>query len=43
MGYRIAKRGRYWWIFGRVKGTRLDASLRLAAMPSLIPPLLGNP
>ena len=28
MGYRIAKRGRYWWLFGRVKGTRLDSSLR---------------
>jgi hypothetical protein len=28
MGYRIAKRGRYWWLFGRVKGARLDSSLR---------------
>jgi integrase len=28
MGYHIAKRGRYWWIYGRVKGARLDSSLR---------------
>jgi integrase len=28
MGYRIAKRGRYYWLFGRVKGIRLDSSLR---------------
>jgi len=28
MGYHIAKRGRYWWLYGRVKGTRLDSSLR---------------
>jgi integrase len=28
MGYRIKKRGRYYWLFGRVKGIRLDSSLR---------------
>jgi integrase len=30
MGYRIAKRGKYYWLFGRVKGVRLDSSLRTA-------------
>jgi integrase len=30
MGYRIKKRGRYYWLFGRVKGVRLDSSLRTA-------------
>jgi integrase len=28
MGYRIKKRGKYYWLFGRVKGVRLDSSLR---------------
>jgi integrase len=28
MGYRVTKRGRYYWLFGRVKGIRLDSSLR---------------
>lgn len=28
MGYRIKKRGRYYWLFGRIKGIRLDSSLR---------------
>ncbi|MGD8718575.1 MAG: site-specific integrase [Candidatus Zixiibacteriota bacterium] len=28
MGYRIAKRGKYYWLFGRIKGVRLDSSLR---------------
>jgi integrase len=31
MGYRIGKRGKYYWLFGRVKGVRLDSSLRTAA------------
>ena len=31
MGYRIKKRGKYYWLFGRVKGVRLDSSLRTAA------------
>jgi integrase len=30
MGYRIKKRGHYYWLFGRVKGVRLDSSLRTA-------------
>ncbi|MGD8718358.1 MAG: tyrosine-type recombinase/integrase [Candidatus Zixiibacteriota bacterium] len=28
MGYRIKKRGKYYWLFGRIKGVRLDSSLR---------------
>jgi len=31
LGYRIAKRGKYYWLFGRVKGVRLDSSLRTMA------------
>lgn len=28
MGYRIKRRGRYYWLYGRVKGIRLDRSLK---------------
>ena len=28
MGYRVAKRGRHYWLFGRMRGIRLDSSLR---------------